>query len=172
MSKENLREEIETCIVNLQRLATITCWNKISSNVVFIVSDFNEFEGRNFFEQGKSRNRVNKYKTKLSLDSAIEVLDKEYSDLYDVTLYIFKASQKETVIEIQYYRKSNFESDYFAVVKDNPPIFHSKISKTYYANNHSKFDINWELGGVRYFWNHFLAQIKYKMHTFKYLNSK
>lgn len=163
MNKENLKETIETCIVNLQRLTKINCWNKISSNFVFIVSDFNEFERPNFFEQRKVRNKVNKSKTILSLDSVIEILDKEYQDLYDVNFYIFKATKKETVIEIQYYRKSNLDADYFEIAKNEKPMFHAKISKPYYVKNNNKFDVNWELGGVRYFWNHFIAQIKFRI---------
>ncbi|MBP2617726.1 hypothetical protein [Chryseobacterium jejuense] len=166
MSKENLKEKIETCIVNLQRLTKINCWNKISPNYVFIVSDFNEFDGANFFEQRKARNKVNKSKTPLLLDSVIEILDREYSDLYDVTLYIFKANKKETIIEIQYYRKSNLESDYLKIVKDEKPMFHSKISLPSYFLEGRKFDVNWELGGIRHSWNYFLSQIKYRINTF------
>lgn len=172
MSKENLKENIEICIVNLKRLAQIHCWNKISPNLAFIISDFNEFERSNFFEQRKVRNKINKSKPILSLDAVIEILNKEYKDLYDINLYIFKASKKETIIEIQYYRKSNFKPVYFEFVKNEKTMFHSKISKPYYVKNNNKFDINWELGGVRYLWNHFLAQISFKINTFKYLNSK
>ncbi|BAP31284.1 uncharacterized protein CHSO_2247 [Chryseobacterium sp. StRB126] len=167
MNKENLKENIKICIVNLQRLAIISYWNKISSNFVFIVSDFNESERSNFFEQRKVRNKVNKSKITLSLDSAIEILDREYQDLYDVNLYIFKADKKETIIEIQYYRKSNLEPDYLKMVKDNEPMYHSKISKPYYTKESNKFDVNWESGGIRYFGNYFLAQIKHRIHTFR-----
>lgn len=166
MERGTLKDNIEICIANLQRLANINCWNKISANFVFIISDFNEFERSIFFEQRKVRNKVNKSKTVLGLDSAIEILTKEYDDLYDIALYIFKASKKETVIEIQYCRKSNFEPDYFAMVKDNLPMFHSKISKPYYIKDEHKFDVNWELGGLRYFCNHFISQIKYRINTF------
>lgn len=159
MNKESLKENIEISIANLQRLVMINCWNKISSNFVFIVSDFNEFERSTFFEQRKVRNKVNKSKITLSLNSAIEILDREYQDLYDVNLYIFKADKKETIIEIQYYRKSNFEPDYFAMIKDNPPMFHSKISIPTYFLKNRKFDINWELGGIRQFWNIFLVKL-------------
>lgn len=167
MIEEGLKENIEICIVNLQRLAQVCCWNKISPNFAFIVSDFNDFERSNFFDQRKARNKINKSKPILSLDAAIEILNKEYQDLYDVNLYIFKAHKKETIIEIQYYRKSNFEPDYLMLVKNDKPMYHSKISKPYYAGNDNKFDINWELGGVRHLWNHFLGRIKYRINTFR-----
>ncbi|MCS4303990.1 hypothetical protein [Chryseobacterium sp. BIGb0232] len=166
MNKDSLKDNIEICIVNLQRLAKMNCWNKISPDFVFIVSDFNEFERLNFFEQRKARNKINKHKDVLGLDSVIEILSKEYHDLYDITLYIFKAGRKETIIEIQYYRKSNFEPDYFAIVKKEPPMFHSKISLPNYVVKGRKFDVNWELGGVRDSWNYFLHRIKHKINTF------
>lgn len=165
VNKENLKENIESCITNLLGLVKINCWNKISSNYVFIVSDLNDFERSNFFQQRKARNKVNKSKITISLNSAIEILYQEYQDLYDVNLYIFEAGKKETIIEIRYYRKSNLEPDYLKLVKDNEPMYHSKILKPYYVKDSNKFDVNWEHGGLRYFWNHFLTQIKYRINT-------
>ncbi|KAA2222724.1 hypothetical protein [Chryseobacterium sediminis] len=168
MNKENLKESINICITNLLQLAKINCWNLISSNLFFILSDFNEFEGANSTEKRWSRNRINNSKRLLTLDSAIEILHKEFYDLYDVTLYIFRANTRETIIEIQYYRKSNFEADYFAVVKDNPPMFHSKIAMPVYAWEGGKFDINWESGGgihrvwKNFLWSNFLYRRKIK----------
>lgn len=157
MDIESLRDNIQRCIANLLYLAEINCWNIISPNLLFILSDFNEFEGTNSFEMTWSRNRVNNSKTGFTLDTALEILYKELNDLYDVSLYIFRTSKKETIIEIQYYRKSNFDADYFAVVKDNPPLFHSKISLPSYAPEGGKFDINWECGGgIDHVWKNFL----------------
>ncbi len=34
----------------------------------------------------------------------IEKLEVEYSDLYDVVFYVFKAAKSETIIEIEYFR--------------------------------------------------------------------
>ncbi|WP_347218628.1 hypothetical protein [Chryseobacterium sp.] len=166
VSKENLKEKIEICIVNLQRLAKINCWNKISPNFVFIISDFNEFERSNFFAERKVRNKINKSKTTLALDVAIDILTKEYHDLYDINLSIFKADRIETIIEIEYYRKSNLKYDYFKTVRDNKPMLYSVILYPPYFLKDRKFDVNWELGGVRYFWNYFLHQMKYKINIF------
>lgn len=72
--------------------------------MTFIVSDSNEFKGENFGEIRKSRCKVNRYKIPQPLDQVIKVLSVEYTDLYDVNLYVYKALKKETVIEIPYYR--------------------------------------------------------------------
>ncbi|WPO89118.1 hypothetical protein [Chryseobacterium sp. HR92] len=168
MNRESLRDSINICITNLLGLAKINCWNTISPNLFFILSDFNEFKEQDPTEQRMSRNRINNSKTLLTLDSALDILHKECNDLYDVNLYIFRANKRETIIEIQYYRKSNFDTDYFAVVKDNPPMFHSKVPMPVYAWEGSKFDINWESGGGIYhdwksfLWRNFLCKRKFK----------
>ncbi|HCM35735.1 hypothetical protein [Chryseobacterium sp.] len=147
MNHENLIKWINRSIDDLLQLSGQYCWNRISLNLVFILSDSNEFDGADLFKRRESRKMINNSKTPITLDAAIEVLNNEYHDLYDINLYIFKADKKETLIEIQYYRKSNFEIDYFAKIKDNPPMFHSKISIPSYALGVGKFDVNWESGG-------------------------
>jgi len=152
--RESLKDSINICITNLLGLAKINCWNSISPNLFFILSDF---KGVNSTEHNMSRNRANNSKNLLTLDSAVEILQKEFNDLYDVTLYIFRANTKETILEIQYYRKSNFDADYFAAIKNDPPRFHSKIAMPGYALEGEKFDVNWESGGgIHHVWRNFL----------------
>lgn len=145
MNRDNLIDEIQKLSVKLIKLAENKCWNTISYNLTFIVSDFNEF-GEDFRERRRYRNEINKSKQPQTLEKAIEILKNEFDDLYDVNLYIFKALKKETIIEIQYYRKSNMEPDYFEKIKDNPPMLHSKVVLPSYALDGQKFDVNWESG--------------------------
>jgi hypothetical protein len=144
MIEETLQTNIKQSITNLLKLAEISCWNKISSNLTFILSDYNEFTNTNFHLEKKSRNVINKKKSPQEFEKIIEILKKEYSDLYDISLYVFKAKKEETIIEIQYYRKSNLDKDFFETVRHNPPMLHSKISLPVYVKNKEKFDINWE----------------------------
>lgn len=162
MTPESLEENIQSMAARLIKMAEKHCWNKISHQPTFIVSDFNEF-GEDFREMRKLRNKINRYKTPLPLDAVIELVKKEYQDLYDINLYIFKASQKQTIIEIQYYRKSNMEPDYYEKIKDNPPMLHVKIIQPGYSLEGEKFDINWESGGgLRHYWKSFLYEFKYR----------
>ena len=160
MTQETLQTNIKQSITNLLKLAEKSCWNKISTNLTFILSDSNEFTGTNFHLIRKSRNIINNKKSPQEFEKVIEILQKEYSDLYDINLYIFKAKKKETIIEIQYYRKSNLDKNFFETVKDNPPMFHSKISKPIYVIGGEKFDINWEHGGVVHKWKKFVDTFK------------
>lgn len=156
MIRENLKEHIKTSVDDLLRLAEIHCWNTISSNFSFILSDYSEFETGNELTLRASRNRVNRSKIGDTLETVVERLNKDYDDLYDINLYIFKALKKETIIEIQYYRKSDLESGYFALVKDHPPMLHSKMTIPVYAWEGGKFDVNWESGGgLGHLWKNF-----------------
>ncbi|MCT2409375.1 hypothetical protein NZD88_17635 [Chryseobacterium antibioticum] len=160
MNPESLEENIQIIAVKLIKLAEDQCWNKISHHLTFIVSDFNEF-GENFHERRKLRNKVNRYKTPLPLDKAIKMLKNEYHDLYDINLYIYKALQNETIIEIQYFRKSNMESAYYEKIKNDTPMLHAKIAYPHYAWNEGKFDVNWESKeGLRHYWKSFLYEFK------------
>ncbi|WP_164976649.1 hypothetical protein [Chryseobacterium sp. CH21] len=157
MTQNDLKDHIKINITSLLQLVKTNCWNTISPDLFFILSDFNEFEGTNSLERSSSRNRINNSKMMLTLDSAVENLYKELDDLYDVNLYMFRANKTETIVEIQYYRKSNFETDYFAAIKDNQPMFHSKIEIPVYAWDGGKFDVNWESGGgLHHAWKIFL----------------
>lgn len=162
-TSESIKDDINTVLEKLLKLAKDRCWNTISSNIRFIVTDFNELTGTNLFERRISGNRVKNSKKLLSLESAVAILRKDYDDLYDINLYIFKAFKNETIIEIQYYRKSNFEPDYLAAVKDHKAMFHAKINLPPYASEGGKFDVNWESGGgFRHALKSFLDQFEYK----------
>ncbi|MBL1222429.1 hypothetical protein JET18_16370 [Chryseobacterium sp. L7] len=162
MTRENLHNDIQDFAVRLIKMTEDRCWNKISHHLTFIISDFNEF-GENIYERGKVRNKINRSKKPQSLEAVIETLKNEYDDLYDVNLYIFKALKNETIIEIQYYRKSNMEADYFEVIKDYPTMLHAKINHPKYRLEGHKFDINWESGGLRHLRNSLVYEIRYRL---------
>lgn len=156
MSRETLEKDIKNSIANLVRLVEKECWNKLSANFSFILSDFNEFKRKNFYELTRSKVEINNKKVPQSLETIIKILRTEYSDLYDIILYVFKAKKSETIIEIEYFRKSNFEPDYLKKVKNNPPMFHSKISMPRYWKGGKNIDINWHFGGLKHTLNLFV----------------
>ncbi len=47
INSEDLRSQIDICLINFSILAEKHCRNKLSQNYSFILSDFNEFKGRN-----------------------------------------------------------------------------------------------------------------------------
>jgi len=143
----DLEENIKLTVCSLEILIKEKCFNKISNNYLYILSEINDFDNTNFHEQRKINNRINNSKTPVKIDYALKVLSKIYNDLYDVNLYVFKAKKNLTVIEIQYYKKARLDSDYFIKVKDNHPMYHAKVPLPPCRNNDSeKFGINWNNG--------------------------
>lgn len=47
-------------------------------------------------------------------------------------------------------------------------MLHCKVGlPNYRRNDTDKFDINWELGGIRHEWNSFLGKVRFKIWEYK-----
>ncbi|MBE8727634.1 hypothetical protein [Flavobacterium hungaricum] len=114
--------------------------------------------------QEKPEKKANDKKTPRSLAEVSAALNEIYKNLYDINLYIYKSKRKSTIIEIQYYPKSRLDIDFYETSKDRDPMIHSKIGIPPYASDKKrKYDVNWELGGMRYQWNSFLYSLKFRI---------
>ena len=102
-------------------MARNSCWNKISNNTSYIISEIVNDE-RNFFDKRIERKKANDKKKPKSLEQITTELKDIYENLYDINLYIYKSKKESTIIEIQYYPKSSLESDFYETVKENNPI--------------------------------------------------
>ncbi|WP_312395318.1 hypothetical protein [Chryseobacterium sp.] len=165
MEKENLSSEIQEAVLNLFKIVELHCWNKVSANIQYILSDINEIkEELSESEKRRLQNRINNKKIPIDFEKAIEFLRDEFSDLYDVNLYIFQSKKKITIVDIRYFRKSNLDANFLVRVKDNSPMLHSKLSlPIYYRDDFKKFDVNWESGSL----DHHLKEL---IHNFKNRN--
>ena len=144
-------------------MARNSCWNKISDNTSYIISEI-----KNGVPNRTERKKANNKKKPKSLGKITTELKAFYENLYDINLYIYKSEKESTIIEIQYYPKSSLESDFFETVKDNEPMLHMKIGIPPLLNNKTeKYDVNWELGGIRYEWNFFWRRMRF---NWKYRN--
>ena len=149
-------------------MAKNSCWNKISDNASYIISEI-----KNDVPNRTERKKANDKKKPKPLEKITTELKAFYENLYDINLYIFKSEKESTIIEIQYYPKSSLESDFYETVKSNEPMLHCKIGLPHYRKNDTeKFDVNWELGGIRHEWNNFLGKIRFKIYEYKYLKRK
>lgn len=146
-------EDIKISIIQLIEIVNQNCWNNISPNLVFIVSNINEAKVDDFFIQRINRN--NKGKIGENLTDAINYLNEFSENIYDINLYIYKSTKYKTIIEIRYFLKSDLDSDYLKTVIDSPPMLHSKLVRPPYANDSEKFDVNWELGVIKHLWKMF-----------------
>lgn len=156
MTRETLEQDINDAILKLVEIVEDTCWNNISENRLFILSEIKNDQHKNFFKQRSDRKRTNDKKQLLPLESAIAQLETIYEDLYEIDLNIYQAKKEMVIIEIQYYLKSSLDKAYFEEVKDNEPMLHCKVGiPPYQKSSSGKYDVNWELGGLRHNWKMF-----------------
>ncbi len=155
----NLKEATST----LLEMARNSCWNRISDNTSYIITEI-----KNDIPNRTERKISNDKKIPKSLEEITLELKAIYENLYDINLFIYKSEKKSTIIEIQYYPKSSLESEFYEAVKNNDPMIHMKIGiPPYVISKTEKYDVNWQLGGIRYEWNSLWNRLKFKL---KYLN--
>jgi hypothetical protein len=172
VTKNNLELNLKEATSSLLEMARNSCWNKISDNTSYIISEIINDE-RNFFDKRIERKKANERKKAKSLEQITADLKDIYENLYDINLYIYKSEKESTIIEIQYYPKSSLESDFYETVKENNPMLHCKVGLPHYRKNETeKFDVNWELGGILHEWNKFLGKIRFKIYEYKHLKKK
>ena len=167
MNKKSLENKISDSTSKLIDMATDICWNEISRDCLYIMSEIDETIGENYFERNKIRKKVNQSLIPKSLQEIAQDLILLYKNLYDINLYIYKASKNRTIIEIKYFLKTSHTKDFYELIKDNEPMLHCKVSIPNYSSKigkvnkkRKKFDVNWQLGGIRFKWNTFLYTIK------------
>ncbi|TBV25477.1 hypothetical protein DMZ43_11035 [Meridianimaribacter sp. CL38] len=172
MKKVELENKIQEATSSLIDIATDICWNKISRNCLYIMSEIDESIGKNFFEHAKIRKRINDKKAPKTLNRIVAELSTIYENLYDINLHIYKSLRNKTIIEIRYFLKTSHIEEFYPTIKDNEPMLHCKVSRPFYVTEspnsnkpERKFDVNWELGGIRHEWNKFIGKLKY--HTWK-----
>lgn len=159
---DSTKIDIQDLSDKLIELARNSCWNDFSNSYAYIISEIVK-DDKDFFEKRIERKKRNSKKRLLSIEQAREELDTIYQNLYDVNFFVFKAIKSKTIIEIQYYPKSSLAKDYYEKVKDNEPMLHCKVSTPFYLKREGdKFDVNWELLGLRYNWNVFLHRLRIK----------
>ncbi|WP_025744129.1 hypothetical protein [Aquimarina pacifica] len=145
MKRENLEQNLKEATSSLLEMAKNSCWNKISDNTRYLISEIKNDE-LNILDKRKDRKRKNDKKISKSLEQISSELRDIYENLYDINLYIYKSEKDNTIIEIQYYPKSSLESEFYETVKNNEPMLHCKIAiPPGYNDKKEKIDVNWEL---------------------------
>ncbi len=169
MTKETLKEEIQLLVPRLIEMAKDLCWNKLSENLVYIVSEIpNTTAG--FKNEAKIRKKLNDKMIPMSYDQAINQLLPLYDNLYDINLYIYKANKNNTIIDIRYYPKSSLIQEHQQTAENSPPMLHCKVAIPPYKKN-EKFDVNWEHGGLRHKWNKYWGRKRMRKEIERLSNS-
>jgi len=175
LKKAELENKIQDATSSLIDIATDICLNKISRNCVYIMSEIDESIGKNFFELARIRKKSNDKKVPKTLNGIVTELTAIYENLYDINLYIYKSLSNKTIIEIRYFLKTSHTAEFYPKIINNEPMLHCKVARPFYVTEspksnkaERKFDVNWELGGIRHEWNKFIGKLKYRIWKIKY----
>lgn len=144
---KQLEDELNIAIKNLIERAKEMTINEYSTNLVFIHSEIKNTK-LSLSEQFKIDYKENEKKTSMTFDSVVKELATFYEKIYDINLFIFKTSSKETIIDVRYYLKSSLEKSYRKKVIHSKPMIHSKIDLPNNHQNNEKFDIHWKSNGL------------------------
>jgi len=163
ITQGELQQKFEGAIFDLLDLAKKSTFNRISENCVFILS---EIEGNymSFSEQKDIRKTKNDKKIPRLLEEISPDLLSMYTAIYDFNLYVYKSTQRETIIEIQYYLKSSLDEHFRKTIAENVPMLHCKVAIPPYITvngKKEKFDINWEHNTLSHRWKMFWLRSKF-----------
>lgn len=170
--KDNYIKSIIDMVPKLLELVSNSCYNVISPNLLYIITEINLSVLNSFEEERAYYKKENSRKKTLDLNEALEILAKLYPDLYDVNLFLFKSQKKYTIIEIRYLLKSSFDKEYYDKIRDYKPMLHVKVAiPSYISINESKekFDVNWQHSLIKHPIKMLLCKLRYRIENFRYL---
>ncbi|CAM3880741.1 hypothetical protein MUGA111182_14960 [Mucilaginibacter galii] len=160
ITKENLSEQLRDATTTLLEQARQSCWNNISDNCRFILSETTDSSAKNFIELRRLRKTVNDKKNPEPLDSVLPHLMLMYTNLHDLNLYIYRSSKNLTIVEIAYYLKSSLDVEYQQSMVNDSTMLHCKVAVPIYSKwGKPKFDINWEQETFNHRWQMFWYRI-------------
>ena len=169
MTKDRFEQTVKETSKALLEMARKSCWNSISDNCFYILTNIQVDNEKNLREQDTERIKMNKKKVPERVDWAVNELYEIYSNLYDINFYIYRAEKERTIIEIQYFLKSQLDSEFASKVEKQEPMIHCKLPlPPYHVDNSNQFDINWHFGG----WRHKRKMFKLKRQLKRDLKSK
>lgn len=167
ITKDNFIEQLIKATEDLLNMAREMTWNKISDNCFYILFDKDKNDEKRFsVEKRSAKSKSDKGTPQRLIDVAPVFLDL-YPSFYEVDLQIYKASKKETIIEIWYRLKNSSDPGYKTTVEDNAPMLHCKVQIPFYIDfdKRKKFDINWKNNSLSYKLNSFWAKSIYRLKT-------
>lgn len=165
ITQDEVQQKFEGATFDLLQLAKASSFNRISENCVFILSEIEE-TSMSFSEQRNIRKKENDKKVPRALSEILPDLLDMYMAIYDFNLYVYKSTQRETIIEIQYYPKSSLDERFRKTIAENAPMLHCKVAIPSYVaakDEKEKFDINWEHNTLSHRWKMFWLISKFNL---------
>lgn len=151
MEPEKLRLDIKNCTTTLLAMARDHCWNMITDEVVYIISEIKDDEETR--QKGMENRRSKDKLESMDFDRMSSQLATIYPKVHDINLYVHRAEQHRTIVDVRYYLKANVG---YETKPETPSMLHAKIALPPYRGDGSqKFDVHWEFGGLRHQWRMF-----------------
>jgi hypothetical protein len=161
--RDIIKRVIKQSTLDLYKIIEKECWNNISTNTLYFISEIKHPVDGDIVEYRKNDLKKNQKKKPLSLNKVVEHFKEFYDDCYDINLHVFKSRKNVTIIDVKYFLKTSLDSSAYFDVKDRAPMVHAKfILPPYRANDYEKHDVNWQLGGFTHFWRKYLMNMKFK----------
>ncbi|HMF70360.1 MAG TPA: hypothetical protein VK616_02740 [Flavitalea sp.] len=142
MTRQTMEEDIGNSISQLTRLAAVLTFNTYADEKLFILSEIKNTDPHGV-ESFKTIYKQNDRKIPKSLSAQLRRLQQLFDNLYDINIYIHKATTLITIIDIRYYAQSSLDRAYRKTVVDHSPMLHCKIALPPDYEKGVKFDIHW-----------------------------
>lgn len=168
MKKETIERDLSALTVKLLEMVRNSCWNKISDNCLYIISEIKDSQLR-FDQEFQLKIAENKLKVPKKLADLITELEELYENFYDVNLYVYQAKKDVTIVDICYYSRLSLKPEYRKQVESNLTMLHCKVATPIYCGKfdsdnkrNGKFDIHWQFGTFNHKWRLFWYRRKMK----------
>ncbi len=168
---DELKYKLHNATIGLLGLAEKLCWNKISPNCVYYLSE-DPNDGSDIALDSRVLKKSPKEKLKLqTLDEIMPVLTDLYPDIYDIKLFIRQAYRHYTVIDVRYIK---WDCDYALRNSNGEPlpfIDASIIMPPFYEEG-KKTDVNWQYDTLKHRVELFWWRMKFGLWYLQVFNLK
>jgi hypothetical protein len=162
LKRETIYTELSDSTLQLLNQVRSLTFNHFSNTCLYILTEITNID-KNYINETKIRINENKGKLPQPLHQIVQVLEKMYSDLYDVNLYVYKAKKEVTIVEVQYFLRSSIDLKFRDQCAEVETMLHSKVclppyfipAATSYTDYAEKFDIHWQFGTLNHKWRMF-----------------
>lgn len=141
---ENMNKELSLLLTEVRS----KCFNDISDNVVFVLSDLSEsIQMKTIFQNQVERIKRNEKKIPKKFNEILPDVEKLYhKKIYGIHLSIYESTISHTIIDIEYLLVDGLETNHQENTPIEPPKIYYKLEESPYTiKGRTKFDVNWHL---------------------------
>ena len=149
ITETDLESNLKQSEAKLFEIAKELCFNNLSSNVKYIVTEI-KMEIPLYPLNSPKQKVIDT----ITFEEGVNKIKEIFQEIYDINLYVHQADKSETIIDIRFFKRNNKTS------KTKGPMLHCKIDLPPYHQDNKKFDINWQFHNLKHKWNMFKLKFK------------